>query len=55
MLSDSQKGILLIIVGMTIFSIQDVLIKYLSQTTSVFQIFFVRSIVGLLTISLYLS
>ena len=55
MLNDSQKGILLIIVGMTIFSIQDVLIKYLSQTTSVFQIFFVRSIVGLLCISLYLS
>ncbi len=55
MLSNSQKGILLIIIGMSIFSIQDVLIKYLSESTSVFQIFFVRSIVGLLTISLFLS
>ena len=55
MLSKSQKGILLIIIGMSIFSIQDVLVKYLSGSTSVFQIFFVRSIVGLLTISLYLS
>ena len=55
MLNDSQKGILLIILGMSIFSVQDVLVKYLSVSTSVFQIFFVRSIVGLLTISLYLS
>ena len=55
MLSNSQKGILLIIIGMSIFSIQDVLVKYLSGSTSVLQIFFVRSIVGLLTISLYLS
>ena len=55
MLNDSQKGILLIILGMSIFSIQDVLVKYLSTSTSVFQIFFVRSIVGLLTIGLYLS
>ena len=55
MLSNSQKGILLIIIGMSIFSIQDVLVKYLSTSTSVFQIFFVRSIVGLLTISIFLS
>ena len=55
MLSNSQKGIILIIIGMSIFSLQDVLIKYLSESTSVFQIFFVRSIVGLLTISIYLS
>tara|TARA_Y100001970_G_C14124817_1_gene798339 strand:+ start:81 stop:980 length:900 start_codon:yes stop_codon:yes gene_type:complete len=40
---------------MTVFSVQDVLIKYLSESTSVFQIFFVRSIIGLLLISLYLS
>jgi len=55
MLSNSQKGIFLIILGMSIFSVQDVLVKYLSTSTSVFQIFFVRSIVGLLTIGLYLS
>ena len=55
MLSNSQKGIILIIIGMSIFSVQDVLIKYLSESTSVFQIFFIRSIVGLLTISIYLS
>ena len=55
MLSNSQKGILLIIIGMSIFSIQDVLVKYLSDSTSVFQIFFVRSIVGLLVIGIYLS
>ena len=55
MLNNSQKGILLIIFGMSIFSIQDVLVKYLSDSTSVFQIFFVRSIVGLLVIGIYLS
>ena len=54
-MTNSQKGILLIILGMSIFSIQDVLIKYLSNTTSVFQIFFVRSIIGLLVISAFLS
>ena len=54
-MTNSQKGILLIILGMSIFSIQDVLIKYLSETSSVFEIFFIRSIVGLLTISIYLS
>ena len=54
-MTNSQKGILLIILGMSIFSIQDVLIKYLSETTSVFEIFFIRSIVGLLTIGIYLS
>ena len=31
MLSNSQKGILLIILGMSIFSVQDVLVKYLSD------------------------
>ena len=31
MLSNSQKGILLIILGMSIFSVQDVLVKYLSS------------------------
>ena len=46
---------MLIIFGMSIFSIQDVLVKYLSDSTSVFQIFFVRSIVGLLVIGIYLS
>ena len=53
--TNSTKGILLIIIGMSVFSIQDVLIKYLSELTSVFQIFFVRSLVGILFISLYLS
>jgi len=55
MFNDTQKGILLIILGMSIFSVQDVLIKYLSNNTSVFQIFFVRSIIGLLVISAFLS
>ena len=53
-MTNSQKGVLLVIAGMSIFSIQDVLIKYLSETTSVFQIFFMRSIIGILTIIAYL-
>ena len=53
--SNSTQGIFFIIIGMSVFSIQDALIKHLSESTSVFQIFFVRSIVGLLFISLYLS
>jgi len=52
--SDSTRGIVLIVIGMSVFSIQDVLIKILSESTSVFQIFFFRSLIGLIVFSVYL-
>jgi hypothetical protein len=41
------RGILFIIAGISIFSIQDVVIKWISGDYSVHQILFVRSVVAL--------
>lgn len=40
------KGVLFVLAGISIFSLQDVFIKYLSEGYSVFQIVFVRSLVA---------
>ena len=42
------RGILFIVAGISIFSIQDVVIKWISGDYSVHQILFVRSLVALL-------
>ena len=47
MLSGNQRGILFILIGMTISSVQDTLIKLLSDDLSIFQIQFFRSLVGI--------
>ena len=52
---DNPKAILLIILGMTVFAIQDTLIKILSDNTNIYLIYFVRSFVGLFIIILYLK
>ncbi len=54
-MNKNTRGILLVITGMTIFSVQDVLIKLLSVDASLFQILFFRSILGILFIILYLK
>jgi len=46
--SDSVKGILSVTAGLFIFAVQDVIIRYLSETHSVLQIVFTRSITALL-------
>ena len=55
MFQNNRTGIFLIIIGMTIFSIHDSLIKVLSTDISLFQLQFVRSLVGVLTIIVYLK
>ena len=53
MLSGNQRGILFILIGMTISSVQDTLIKLLSDDLSIFQIQFFRSLVGIGVIVLF--
>ena len=55
MLQNNRTGIFLIIIGMIIFSIHDSLIKVLSTDISLIQLQFVRSLVGVLTIIVYLK
>jgi drug/metabolite transporter (DMT)-like permease len=54
-MEENKRGIILVIVSMAIFSIQDVLIKLLSVDISMFQILFCRSIIGVALISAYLK
>ena len=55
MVENNRTGIFLILIGMTIFSIHDSLIKVLSTDISLIQLQFVRSLVGILTIIAYLK
>ena len=54
MLQNNRTGIVFIIIGMAIFSIHDSFIKVLSTDVSLIQIQFVRSLVAVLTILIYL-
>ena len=53
MLEKNRKGIFLVISAMTILSVQDVLIKLVSDELSLFQIQFFRSMVGIALIIAY--
>ena len=46
----NKKAIILIIIGMTVFIIQDTFIKLLSDDTNIYLIYFIRSFIGLLVI-----
>ena len=39
---DSRRGVFLVVIAMTIFSVQDVFIKLLSDDISLFQVLFCR-------------
>ena len=54
-MKDDNKGIILVVVSMTIFAVQDILIKFLSADISMFQILFCRSVIGVLLICTYLK
>ena len=52
-LDNNIKAIFLIILGMFVFSIQDTLIKLMSDSINIYVIYIVRSIVGILVIFTY--
>ena len=54
-LNDNTLAIICILIGMTVFSLQDVLIRILSEEISAFQILFIRSIVGTSLLCIYLK
>ena len=52
---DNPKAIFLILIGMTVFALQDTLIKLLSDNTNIYLIYFIRCLVGLFVIFTYLK
>jgi len=52
---NNSLAILYIIAGMTVFSVQDTLVRILSSEVSILQIMFLRSVVGLSILFLYLK
>ena len=54
-MSDDRVGIYFILLGMLLFSIQDVLVRQLSDYASLIQILFIRGIIGGLILLFYLK
>ena len=54
-ISNNVKGILYILLAMFILAIQDICIKLLSNNINLFQIFFFRSVIGLIIILFFLK
>ena len=54
-MSDDRRGIYLILLGMLFFSIQDVLVRQLSDYASLTQIMFIRGIFGGLILLFFLK
>tara|TARA_Y100001970_G_C14214681_1_gene848947 strand:- start:205 stop:1155 length:951 start_codon:yes stop_codon:yes gene_type:complete len=52
-LDKNFKAIFLVILGMFVFSIQDTLIKLISESVNIYLIYIIRSLVGLLIILIY--
>ena len=52
-LDNNIKAIILIIIGMFVFSIQDTLIKIISDSVNIYLIYIIRSIIGLLATLIY--
>ena len=51
---NTSKAILLVITGMSVFALQDALIKHLSININLFLIYFSRGLIGILLLSLFL-
>ena len=52
-LDNNIKAIFLILIGMFVFTIQDVLIKLISDSVNIYVIYIMRSITGLFVIIIY--
>ena len=53
--SNNLKAILLVLIGMTVFALQDTFIKLISETTNLYLIYLVRCLIGLVVIISYLK
>jgi drug/metabolite transporter (DMT)-like permease len=54
-MNDDRRGIFLVLLGMVIFSFQDVIIRELSDYASLIQIMFIRGLIGGLILLLFLK
>ena len=53
--NNNPKGIILILVGMAIFSIQDALIKFVFEDTALYELYFGRTLTALILLLLFLK
>ena len=51
----NPKGIVLILLGMAFFSIQDSLIKFISEDASLYELYFGRTIIAFALLLIYLK
>ena len=54
MKNNNPKGILYILVGMAIFSIQDALIKFVYEDTALYELYFGRTLTAIILLTGYL-
>jgi len=54
MKNNNQKGILYILIGMAIFSIQDALIKFVFEDTALYELYFGRTLTAIILLTSYL-
>ena len=55
MKNNNPKGILLILIAMFIISIQDAIMKYIYSNVSLYEVYFIRTLVGFLIIVLFMK
>ena len=53
--NNNPKGILFILTGMALFSIQDSLIKYIFEDTALYELYFGRTLTALILLAIYLK
>ena len=51
---NTPKAIILMLLGMSVFAVQDALIKIISNETNLFLIYFIRSTIGIILLSFFL-
>ena len=52
---NNSKGIILILIAMSLFSMQDALIKFIFEQSALYEIFFGRYLVAAIVLFIYLS
>jgi len=55
MRNNNPKGIILILIAMFVISIQDAIMKFIYSSTSLYEVYFIRTLVGFLIIVLFLK
>ena len=54
-IQNNSKGILYILIGMALFSIQDALIKFVYEEVALYELYFGRTLTALILLTCYLK